>query len=144
MDITATRPSVGTVGRSERAVRLAAPPLLLAGALALLCILVLAWLSVARVDAFRAGKQDLDIQGQVIWNTARGHPFASTILSENDIHLAEHLAFSLAPLAALFAVLPDARLLVVIQALALGASSIAVFLYARERLGGVLLPLAIQ
>src|SRR5581483_10937456 len=47
-------------------------PLLVAAGLALLWLVVVGTLCALRVDAYRAGKQDLDIQGQVIWNTAQG------------------------------------------------------------------------
>src|SRR5438067_9304146 len=114
--------------------RLAARPLLTAAGLAFLFCLLLSALGIARINAYHAGMLDLDIQDQVIWNTAQGRPIASTVLKENDLHLAEHLAFSLAPLALLYAVAPDPRLVVLLQALALAGSSLPVFLYAQRRL----------
>ncbi len=114
---------------------LVARPGLLAGSLALLAFVALAALSILRFDAYQAGLLDLDIQDQVIWNTAHGHPFASTVLKENTIHVAEHLAFSLTPFALIYAVLPDTRIPLAGQALALAASSLAVYLYARHALG---------
>lgn len=127
-----------------RARRLAVDPLLPATGLAFAVFLLLAVLSSARVAAYHAGVLDLDIQDQVIWNTAHGRPFASTVLKENSNHLAEHLAFSLTPFAALYAVAPDTRLLVIAQALALAGSSLAVYLYARRRLNSDLHALVIQ
>src|SRR3954470_6789809 len=63
---------------------LAVTPLAVASALPLVAFFALAYLSVARIQNFHAGRLDLDIQGQVIWNTAHGRPFASTVLKEND------------------------------------------------------------
>ncbi len=113
-------------------------------ALALIFLALFAAFSIRKLDTFAAGVLDLDIQGQVIWNLGHGQPFASTVLIENDNHLAEHLAFSLIPLAVLYALLPDPRLLVTVQALALSASSLAIFLYARERLASDARALVVQ
>src|SRR5581483_1248441 len=119
-------------------------PWLLCGALAGFAFLVLAGFSVIRIDVFNAGLRDLDIQNQVIWNTAHGRPFASTVLKENRLHIAEHLAFSLLPLSAVYAVWPEQRMLVVLQALALAGASIPVYLYAHRQLHNPLHALIIQ
>ena len=48
--------------------------------------------------AFSTGRFDLEIYAQVVWNTAHGQPFATTLLKTNLNHLAEHVALVLIPL----------------------------------------------
>src|SRR5215210_3154574 len=92
-------------------------PLAITFGLVVLFSLAFALRSVSRYDTFRAGKDDLDIQGQVVWNTAHGHPFSSTVLSDNETMLAEHLSFSLIPLALFQAAIPDPRMILVAQSI---------------------------
>src|SRR5919204_4564202 len=86
-----------------------------ATALGLAAFLVFSGLAIARHQAYASGRQDLEIYLQTLWNTAQGRPFATTLLKSNELHLAEHLALALLPLAPLYGLLPDPRLLIVLQ-----------------------------
>src|SRR3954468_11869611 len=76
-------------------------------ALGLAGLLLFSALAIARHQSFQSGRQDLEIYLQVLWNTTRGHPFATTLLKSNELHLAEHLALALLPLAPLYGLLPN-------------------------------------
>jgi uncharacterized membrane protein len=81
--------------------------------------------------------EDLAIYDQIVWNTAHGRPFASTLIQHANNLLGDHFS----PIVALFApfywVWPDARVLLIGQSLALGLAAVPLFLAARPRLGGV-------
>ena len=68
-----------------------------------------------RATAFSTGRFDLEIYAQVVWNTAHGQPFATTLLKTNLNHLAEHVALVLIPLSWGYRVWPKPRLLLVVQ-----------------------------
>jgi uncharacterized membrane protein len=80
---------------------------------------VLARLAMLRHEAFATGRNDLEIYTQVAWNLANGAPFSSTLLRTNSLHLGEHLALAMLPIAPLYGQSPDPRLLLVLQTLAL-------------------------
>jgi uncharacterized membrane protein len=94
-----------------------------------------AWLAFARYDAFQNGRFDLEIYTQVVWNIANGHGFATTLLKSNLNHLAEHVALVLVPIAALYRLLPDPRLLLLIQQVGLGLLGWPLFVVGRRVLG---------
>src|ERR687893_207087 len=77
----------------------------------------------------------MGIYAQAVWNTAHGRPFASTLLEDNTLHVAEHVAPVLAIVAPLYALAPSPALLLVIQQLCLAASGLPLFFYSRARLG---------
>ena len=105
----------------------------------------LRWLALGllRHAAYASGRQDLEIYLQVLWSTAEGRPFASTLLKSNELHLAEHLALILLPLAPLYALIPRAELPIVAQQAALAATGAPIYWLARRALGsaGGLVPL---
>lgn len=70
---------------------------------------------------------------QAIWNTGYGHFMVNTVKPPNT--MAWHFSPGLALLALPYRLWPDARLLLVVQTLALAASGIPLFLYVRNRLG---------
>jgi uncharacterized membrane protein len=96
---------------------------------------VTTWLAFARHDAFLTGRFDLEIYTQVVWNTAHGRPFETTLLKSNLSHLAEHVALVLVPIAALYRLWPDPKLLIVIQQAALALLGLPLFAVARRALG---------
>jgi uncharacterized membrane protein len=96
---------------------------------------VTTWLAFARHDAFLSGRFDLEIYTQVIWNTGHGHPFETTLLKSNLSHLAEHVALVLLPIAALYRLLPDPKLLLALQQAALALLGLPLFIVARRALG---------
>ncbi len=97
--------------------------------------LLTAALAFARHDAFNTGRYDLEIYTQVIWNTAHGRPFETTLLKTNLSHLAEHVALVLVPLAGLYRLFPDPKLLLGVQQLALALLGWPVFAWAHRALG---------
>jgi uncharacterized membrane protein len=104
-------------------------------ALAAAYALAISWLAVAQHVTFHTRARDMGIYVQVLWNTAHGRPFASTLLEDNALHVAEHVAPVLALLTPLYAFTPDPRLLLVIQQLCLAASGLPLFFWARARVG---------
>jgi uncharacterized membrane protein len=123
------RPHVSARVRFE-ALALVLAPLLGAGFFAVTC-----WLAFARHDAFMTGRFDLEIYTQVVWNTAHGRPFETTLLKTNLSHLAEHVALVLLPIAALYRLFPEPKLLIAIQQGALALLGWPLFVVARAKLG---------
>jgi uncharacterized membrane protein len=97
----------------------------------------ISWLAVAQHVTFNTRARDMGIYVQVLWNTGHGQPFASTLLEENTLHLAEHVAPVLALLTPLYALVPDPRLLLVIQQFCLAGAGLVVFSWARRRTGNL-------
>ncbi len=95
----------------------------------------ISWLAVVQHVTFHTRARDMGIYVQVLWNTAHGRPFASTLLAENTLHLAEHVAPVLAPLATLNALVPDPRWLLALQQLCLAGSGLPIYFWARRRVG---------
>src|SRR3954454_12583871 len=98
----ASRPPVVVAVPRTRSLPVAAylPSLLAIGAGAGFWALT-TWMAFARYTAFAAGRFDLEIYTQVVWNIANGHPFATTLLKSNLNHFAEHVALVLIPIAGL-------------------------------------------
>jgi uncharacterized membrane protein len=97
--------------------------------------LLISWIAIAEYDTYNSTSRDLAVYLQVIWNTAHGQPFVTTLLEHNRLHVAEHLAGFIPVLAPLYRIVPDPRVLLTIQQAALTLTGIPVFLWARHRLG---------
>lgn len=121
--------------RSSAWTRLDLLAVVLAPVLGLGFFLVTTWVAFARHDMFLTGRFDLEIYTQVVWNTAHGRPFETTLLKSNLSHLAEHVALVLVPIAALYRLLPDPKLLIAIQQATLALLGWPLFLVARRALG---------
>ena len=93
------------------------------------------WLAFSRHATFNTGRYDLEIYTQVVWNTAHGRPFETTLLKTNLNHLAEHVALVLVPLSWAYRLLPDPRLLLGVHQLALTLLGWPLFAVARRALG---------
>jgi uncharacterized membrane protein len=76
---------------------------------------------------------DLGIYDQVVWNMAHGRPFATTLVYETNGYY-DHFEPVLALIAPLYWLWSDARVLLIVQALALALGSLPIYLYARRRL----------
>src|SRR5919202_1587551 len=87
--------------------------------LGLLFFAVTAAITWAEHRTYNSTSLDMAVYTQLVWNTADGHPFETTLLLQNRLHLAEHLAFLLMPLAPLYALLPRVELLLLLQQAAL-------------------------
>jgi uncharacterized membrane protein len=97
--------------------------------------MAISWLAIAQHVTFNTRARDMGIYAQVLWNTGHGQPFTSTLLEENTLHIAEHVAPVLALLAPLYALVPDPRLLLVIQQLCLAGAGLVLFFWVRRRIG---------
>lgn len=129
--------------RSDQAIAGAAFGWVAALALGALFTIVLCAAAFAQHNAYSTGRQDLEIYTQVIWNTAHGRPFETTLLKTNQNHLAEHLAGAVLLLAPIYALVPDPRLLIGVQQLFLGLTGLPIYAWARARLGGTVAALAL-
>lgn len=93
---------------------------------------VLAGYSIARHNAFNSKAYDLGLHAQVWWNTGHGRLFAGSV--EVDNYLGDHVSPIILPLAPLYRLWPDARLLLLLQASALAIGAWPLALLARRRL----------
>lgn len=85
-------------------------------AVAALIGMALCWVSLTRYNGYRVWMQDLGNMAQAIWSATQGHPLEFTYISGNVSRLSLHVElfyFALVPLYALF---PDPRTLLVVQA----------------------------
>ena len=92
-------------------------------------------LAVAQHATFHTRARDMGIYAQVLWNTGHGRPFASTLLADNTLHIAEHVAPVLAVLTPIYALAPDPRWLLALQQMCLAAAGLPLYFWARGRLG---------
>ncbi len=94
-------------------------------------------LALIRHLAFWSGRFDLGNLTQAVWSTAHGHMLRMTDLDGAQIsRLGAHFDPLVAALAPLWLAWPDPSLLLVVQAAAVAAGAVPVFLLARRRLGG--------
>lgn len=84
-----------------------------------------------RHATFQTGLFDLGYYAQVIWNTSRGRWFATSL--KPPTFLADHFSPALALLAPFFWLAPDARALLVVEAVALATAIIPGYLLLRAR-----------
>jgi uncharacterized membrane protein len=106
----------------------------LVGIVALTFVVVTTGITWLEHQTYNSTSLDIGVYSQLVWNLANGRPFETTLLLQNRLHLAEHLALLLLPLAPLYALLPDVRLLLLLQQAALGLSGLAVYWLAARTL----------
>jgi|GEM_PF-1871399 len=92
----------------------------------------LAGYSIARHNALNSKAYDLGLHAQVWWNTSQGQLFAGSV--EVDNYLGDHVSPIIVLLAPLYRLWPDARLLLLLQAVALAIGAWPLALLARRRL----------
>ncbi len=109
-------------------------------AISLAWVALVGWISIAEHVTFNTTSRDIGVYVQVLWGTAHGRPFHTTLLETNRVHLAEHVAPLLPALAPLYGLRPDPTWLFVAQHLTLALAGIPVYLLARRRLAGAWLP----
>jgi hypothetical protein len=102
---------------------------------ALLAFMLFAWVAVRQHDTFHTRARDMGIYAQVIWNTGQGRPFASTLLEDNRLHIAEHVAPVMALIVPLYALVPDPRILLLLQQFSLAAAGLPLYFWARKQVG---------
>jgi uncharacterized membrane protein len=104
-------------------------------ALIALYVVVFGALSLLQHQAFRTSVFDLGNVDQALWNTAQGRIlYFTTQPRMGNSRLGMHVEPILLPLALLYLVSPDPRVLLVLQTLAIGLSAWPVFLLARRKL----------
>jgi len=104
-------------------------------------ILAYGWLAYERHRRFNSTGYDLAIQEQVIWNTAHGRLFASSVEVEN--RFADHFQPLMLALVPLYALVPASQLLLGVQTVGLGIGALPVYRLARRRLDSAELALAL-
>jgi uncharacterized membrane protein len=106
-------------------------PLLIAAAFAVLTT----WMTWAEHATFNSTSLDMAVYSQLVWDGGAGRPFETTLLLNNRLHLAEHLALLLLPLTPLYALVADVRLLLGMQQVILGLTAAPVYWLSRRWLG---------
>lgn len=123
------------VAASGRPGRFSDRAALVAWGIALLAFGLFAFVAIRQHDTFHTRARDMGIYAQAIWNTGHGRPFASTLLQDNRLHIAEHVAPVMALIVPLYAILPDPRVLLLLQQASLALAGLPVFFYARRQVG---------
>lgn len=111
---------------------------LLWGAMAF-CAAMLAWLSVARYLGYNARMFDLGNMAQSIASIQRGRPLVFTYSDGPMSRLALHVEFFYFLLAPLYALWPDPRLLLIVQAVLFAVGAIPVYRLALRRTNDTLI-----
>jgi len=98
----------------------------------LLYVVVFSGLALARYDTFHASTFDLGIMTQVVWNTAYGRWFETSIDRATNVeligsYLGNHVRPILVGLSLLYRLWPDPRLLLVLQSVALGTAAFPLY-----------------
>ena len=99
------------------------------------CAAVLGGLSIARYQGYNAGMLDLGNMAQAIASVARGRPLMLTYPDGNASRLAGHVEAIYLLLAPLYALWPDPRLLLVVQALLFALGALPVYRLALRATG---------
>ncbi len=86
-----------------------------------------------RYDHFNAGVYDLGVQDQVVWNTAHGRWYASSVEVQN--YMGDHFKPLVAVLAPLYWVTPSVYWLLAFQSVILALGAVPVYQLAVRRLG---------
>jgi len=118
--------------RSAEAGQLRNLPLLI---LAILAFVLMLWQSILRFETYNAAKLDLGNMAQSIWSSTQGSPLTYTSIDGPKSRLASHMEviyFAITPIYALF---PDPRVLLIIQAALFAAGSIPIYRLANRKLG---------
>ena len=106
----------------------------------ILAILILAFTvyfsayTIRRYETLNAYTADLSLIDQAMWNTLHGRFLEATWGDHQQPRPAEHLELILVPLAALFWLWDDVRILLIVQSLALALGAIPLYWLARDQL----------
>lgn len=96
--------------------------------------LYFSWYTILRLDTLNAYTADLSLIDQAMWNTLHGRFMEATWWDRQQPRLAEHFEPLLIPIAALFWLWDDVRVLLIVQAFALALGAWPVYLLARDAL----------
>ena len=113
------------LSRINSALHRLAPPDIVVGSLTFVWISVVGWGSLALHQRYATGAYDLGLFDQWLWLISRGLPPYSTGVG---VHLlGDHAAVLLYPLAALYLVAPDVRVLLIVQSLVVGIGGLTLY-----------------
>ena len=110
--------------------------------LALIGAIAFSGFAIVRHERLNSSTYDLGIKDQVIWNTSQGRWFASSV--EVTHYLGDHVQLIFLPLALLYRLWPDVRLLLVLQAVGLAVGVLPVYWLAFRRLENRFVALALS
>jgi len=105
--------------------------------LALVWAVVLSRFAIMRHLAIKTSF-DLGFFSQIMWATTRGALFYQSLMENSTNALSGHFFPLLIVLAPIYGIWPDARMLLVLQAVILASAAIPLFAFARRRLGSPL------
>ena len=100
--------------------------------LALVAAIAFSGFAIVRHERLNSSTYDLGIKDQVIWNTSQGRWFASSV--EVTHYLGDHIQLIFLPLALLYRLWPDVRLLLVLQAVGLAVGVFPIYWLVFRRL----------
>lgn len=114
--------------------------LLAAWILIIIYVAIFTTLSVVRYNTLHASTYDMGIFTQVIWNTAHGRWFETSLGRSNDTpligsYLGNHVRPIFLLLAPIYRLWPDPRQLLILQSVVLGVGGICLFYIARQCIG---------
>ncbi|MGB3905271.1 MAG: DUF2079 domain-containing protein [Anaerolineae bacterium] len=109
-----------------------------------LYVVLFAALSLRKHSNFRT-HNDLAIHSQVVWNTSQGRLFETTLLEDRPTnYLGHHFSPALLLLAPLYSLWPDARLLLIVQSVALALGAVPIFMLVQNQTRSQLLGLTLS
>ncbi len=94
-------------------------------------------LSIRERAALYQFDEDLAIYDQIVWNTAHGYPFASTLIQHANNMLGDHFSPAVAIFAPIYWVWSSAEVLLIGQTVLLALMAIPLFQFARTRVGNL-------
>jgi uncharacterized membrane protein len=95
------------------------------------------FLSIRERDALYQFDEDLAIYDQIVWNTAHGRLFVSTLIQHANTMLGDHFSPAVALFVPFYWVWPSANVLLVGQSVLLALAAIPLYLFARKQLGAI-------
>ncbi len=107
-------------------------------------VVLFAALSLRKHSNFRT-HNDLAIHAQVVWNTSQGRLFETTLLEDRPTnYLGHHFSPALLFLAPLYSLWPDARLLLIVQSVALALGAVPIFMLVQRESRSQLLAVSLS
>jgi uncharacterized membrane protein len=107
-------------------------PVIILSLMILLFTLYFGWYTIRRYETLHAYTADLSLIDQAMWNTIHGRFLEATWGDHQQPRLAEHFEPILVPVAALFWLWDDVRILLLFQAFALAIGALPVYWLARS------------
>ena len=109
-------------------------PWLLVAILAGIWALLLSWLAIAQHESFNNVGNDFGIYAQLVWTASEGRPFYSSLTRQTTNFLGHHFMPLVTIISPFYRLWPDARLMLIAQAIMLATGAFPLFAFARRRL----------